>query len=229
MIILAVPDKRKCFDLFRPPSTTSSALLAYHERRTRHTAATLFDYAAFVANKDSDTGWTFDDTRQPRLASTLSGAVEHWKLGSRPDYFDAHQWIFVPASFQLMVLELSGLGYLDLRVEACAENPSTEFYAWLHRGKKQLSPDEMQARRLDLLSRQIVELAEQTRQMPDSPLAKALSRLAEAETRALSAEAKANEAERRLAAAGLGTINLEEEVGALRHRLLDRILSWVRR
>ncbi len=191
VIILAVPDKRKCFDLFRPPSTTSSALVAYHERRSRHTAATHFDHAAFIANKDSDTGWTIDDTRQPRFASTLSGAAEHWNLGAGPDYVDAHHWIFVPASLQLMVLELSGLGYLDLRVEACVENPSTEFYAWLRRGKEQLSPDQMQARRLDLLSRQIIELAEQTRQMPDSPLANALSRLAEAETRASNAEARA--------------------------------------
>ena len=97
-----------------------------------------------------------------------------------------------------MVLELSGLGYLDLRVEACAENLSTEFYAWLRRGKEQLSPDQMQACRLELLSRQIIELAEQTRQMPDSPLANALSRLADAETRALNAQARAEEAERRL-------------------------------
>ena len=79
VIILAVPDKRKCFDLFRPPSTTSSALVAYHERRSRHTAATHFDEAAFIANKESDTGWTIDDTRQPCFASTLSGAAEHWK------------------------------------------------------------------------------------------------------------------------------------------------------
>ncbi|HEY5705803.1 MAG TPA: methyltransferase domain-containing protein [Terrimicrobiaceae bacterium] len=228
VIILAVPDKRKCFDLFRPPSTTSSALLAYHERRTHHTAATHFDNAAFIANKDSDTGWTIDDARKPRLASTLSGMIEHWELGSRPDYVDAHQWIFVPASFQLMVLELSGLGYLDLRIEACAENPSTEFYAWLHRGKEQLSPDEMQARRLDLLCRQIVELAEQTRQMPGSPLANALSRLAEAETRAVNAEAKASEAERRLADAGSRIMHLEGEVAGLRRRPLDRILSRVR-
>ena len=67
VIILAVPDKRKCFDLFRAPSSTSAALLAYNERRTRHTAATHFDCAAFIANKDTDTGWTIDDTRQPRL------------------------------------------------------------------------------------------------------------------------------------------------------------------
>ena len=229
VIILAVPDKRKCFDLFRPPSTTSSALLAYHERRTRHTAATHFDSAALIANKDSDAGWTIDDTRQPRLASTLSGMAEHWKLGLRPDYVDAHNWIFVPASLQLMVLELSGLGYLDLRVEECMENPLTEFYSWLRRGKEQLSPDEMQTRRLDLLSRQTIELAEQTRQMPESPLSSALSRLAEAESRAASAVAKANEAERLLADASSQVMRLEAEFAALRRRPLNRIFSWVGR
>ena len=81
VIILAVPDKRKCFDLFRPPSTTSSALVAYHERRTRHSAATHFDIGVFTAYKDGNAGWAIDDTRQPRLAWTLSDAAEYWKLG----------------------------------------------------------------------------------------------------------------------------------------------------
>ena len=68
----------------------------------------------------------------------------------------------------------------------------------------------------------------QTRQMPDSPLSKALSRLAEAETRVVNAEARATEAERRLADAGSRIMRLEGEVAALRRRPLDRILSWVR-
>ena len=119
-----------------------------------------------------------------------------------------------------MVLELSGLGFLDLRVEACVENPFTEFYVWLRRGREQLSPDAMQARRLDLLSRQIIELAEQTRQVPDSPLANALSRLVEAEARAATAEARVSEAERRLGETGSRTMHLEREVAALRRRPL---------
>jgi len=73
-----------------------------------------------------------------------------------------------------------------------------------------------------------MELAEQTRHMPDSPLANALSKLAEAETRAANAEAKASEAERRLADAGSWIMRLEGEVAALRRRPLDRILSWAR-
>lgn len=183
VIILAVPDKRKCFDLLRQVSTTSSALTAFHEGRTRHSAATQFDQAAFIANKDLDTGWTLEDTRPLRMASNLYGAAEHWKLAQRPEYVDAHQWVFVPASFELMVLELSGLGYLDLRVESSLENPSTEFYAWLRRGRLDLSAEDLQARRLELLTRQLIEIAEQTRQIPGSPLATALARVADLEAR----------------------------------------------
>ena len=223
VIILVIPDKRKCFDLFRPVSTTSSALVAFHERRTRHSAATHFDQAAFIANKGTDTGWPIDDTRPPRLASTLEGAAEHWKLASRPEYVDAHQWTFVPASFELMVLELSGLGYLDLRIADRAENPSTEFYAWLRRGREPIPPEAMQARRLELLSRQIVEVAEQSRGIPDSPLASAAAKVEAAEARARQAEARAAEAERKLAAAA-GSAAFARRQGSL-----GRILARVRR
>jgi hypothetical protein len=122
-----------------------------------------------------------------------------------------------------MVLELSGLGYLDLRIADRAENPSTEFYAWLRRGREPLPPEAMQARRLELLSRQIVELAEQSRGIPDSPLASAAAKVEAAEARARQAEARAAEAERKLAAAA-GSAAFARRPGSL-----GRILARVRR
>jgi hypothetical protein len=58
--------------------------------------------------------------------------------------------------------------------------------------------------------------------------ANAVSRLAQAEARVSSAEARRNEVERRLADAVSRTMHLEGEVFALRRRVLDRVLSWVR-
>lgn len=42
----AIPDKRYCFDHFRPHSTTGEALQAWLERRTRHPPGLVFDYFA---------------------------------------------------------------------------------------------------------------------------------------------------------------------------------------
>lgn len=167
-IILALPDKRKTFDFYRPLSTTSEALVAFFEGRSRHTAQTHFDNAAFACNKGGDAGWFETDFRPLDPASDLAGAEQHWKLADKAEYIDAHAWIFTPASFELMVIEISELGHLDLRLDRRQENPTTEFYAWLKRGR--IPSDRVQRRRMELLNEMVIELAEQSRQIQDSPL-----------------------------------------------------------
>jgi len=163
MIVLAIPDKRKTFDFFRPVSTTSQAITAFEERRDRHTAETHFDNAAFSVNKGGDAGWLETDTREPCFASNLAGAVAHWRMAEKEEYVDAHAWVFTPASFELLVLELSELGYLNLRLERREENPTTEFYAWLRRGR--IESNQVQTRRLELMHEIVSQLAEQSRQI----------------------------------------------------------------
>lgn len=163
LIVLAVPDKRKTFDFFRPLSTTSQAITAFEERRDRHTAETHFDNAAFSVNKGGDAGWLETDTRVATFATDLAGAVAHWKMAQRDSYVDAHAWVFTPASFELLVLELSELGYLNLRLDRREENPTTEFYAWLKHGR--IESNKVQTRRLELMQEIVGELAEQSRQI----------------------------------------------------------------
>jgi len=167
IIVLAIPDKRKTFDFFRPISTTSQAITAFEERRDRHTAGTHFDNAAFSVNKGGDAGWLETDTREPTFASDLAGAVAHWKMAEDDRYVDAHAWVFTPASFELLVLELSELSYLNLRLERREENPTTEFYAWLKLGR--IDSNHVQARRMELMQEIVGELVEQSRQIKYTP------------------------------------------------------------
>lgn len=170
LVILAVPDKRKCFDFYRPVATTGEAIDAFLDRRSKHSRRTFLDFGCFAANKEGHPGWAIDDIR----VTTFDGPVTHGpflhQLSERPGYHDAHAWVFIPASFELMILELSHLGYLDLQVDAVEEQTYTEFFAWLRRGVNILPADELQAARLRLNQRVIVELAEQSRQIPGSPL-----------------------------------------------------------
>ncbi|MGU3539931.1 class I SAM-dependent methyltransferase [Methylobacterium sp. A54F] len=170
VIILALPDKRKCFDFYRHPSTTIDAITAFDEKRSRHDRRTQFEYGLRMANRAGSAGWAIDDSRAAVLAVPFDHAQGWLRVAEQPGYVDAHNWVFVPASFELLVLELAGLGYLDLRVEAVEEAVVTEFYAWLRKGREPLTPDAMQARRHVLMDRIVVELAEQSRQIPGSPL-----------------------------------------------------------
>ena len=237
-IILAVPDKRKCFDWFRPLSSTGDALVAHREQRSRHTAKTHFDYAAFMIMKGQQAGWTIDFTAPPVPVYTFRQTIDFPERASSPDYVDAHQWVFVPASFELIILELVELGLLDLRIEKVEEHIGTEFFAWLRRGAEQLAPEELARRRLELMTRSVIELAEQTRQIPGSPLLEAEERATRAEQAAAVAEAalagqsgRVKQARQAAQAATDAYANLKETLRArgLRVVIRERLSQLLRR
>ncbi|MCS0493765.1 methyltransferase domain-containing protein [Ancylobacter sp. MQZ15Z-1] len=182
VVILAVPDKRKCFDFYRPFSTTGAAIAAYREKRARHKPEIYFDFGAFYAMKGFPPGWSIDDPEPKTLRVAISELLPAWeRAANATSYVDAHQWVFTPASFKLMILELGALGFLDLRVEAVDEAPATEFYAWLRKGAEELSPEALADRRRALMDEIVIDLAEQSRQIADSPLSIATARVRELE------------------------------------------------
>ena len=169
-IILALPDKRKCFDLYRPLSTTGEAIVAHRENRSRHNMRTHLDYGLLMATRNGGPGWFINEQGRAKFYSDFSVANDFADRASSPEYVDAHQWIFVPASFELLVLELNQIGLLDLQIDKVMEAGPIEFYAWLKPGKLTIRAEDVHDFRVDLMDRQIVELAEQSRQIADSPL-----------------------------------------------------------
>lgn len=196
-VILAVPDKRKCFDAFRQISTTSEAIQAYEEKRSRHSARTHFDFRMYMTLKQDNPapGWSIDDRTRNYLAVADPRGRDYLAMADAPHYVDAHNWVFVPASLELMIQELSYLGYLDLEVSEARECHFTEFFMWLRKTDGKPAADEFQEKRRYLLEHVIVQLAEQSRQIAWSPLANAQAR--EAEEAARKAERKAAAAARR--------------------------------
>ena len=170
VVILAVPDKRKCFDFYRSLTGTADAIAAFLEKRNRHTVRTHIDYALNMALKDNGTvgAWSGRDTRPAIPANPLTDEAQWLGAAQLPHYADAHAWVFVPASFNLMILELSQLGYIDLRVEDSLDMDATEFFVWLRKGRQRLAPDEIREQRTALMQRAIVELAEQVQQLPET-------------------------------------------------------------
>lgn len=165
VVILAVPDKRKCFDFFRPISTTGDALVAYREERQRHNAKTHFEHAMYMSNRDGHPGWTMDARTPSVLACRIGSGLEFMALAEREEYVDAHSWTFTPSSFELLILELRALGLLHLSIERVQEAPATEFYAWLRPCEELEDEDTIHRYRLGLLNRMVVEQAEAARQV----------------------------------------------------------------
>jgi predicted SAM-dependent methyltransferase len=112
-LVLAVPDKRYCFDALRPISTVGQALQAYAERRHRHPPGVLFDQAAYMCTKAESIVWiepTLDDVA---LMHSSEAAKQGFETALNSEsYHDAHGWQFTPNSFRLLIKQLRALGYI---------------------------------------------------------------------------------------------------------------------
>lgn len=167
VLALAVPDKRLCFDCLRPASTTGQVLAAHRAGATRHGAAALFDAIAYDARPHGGEPSWF---RGPlgagaiRPLNPLGEAIA--ALGRLPasgegEYVDVHGWVFTPASFALLVLELGEAGVSDWRVETLHERDVTEFLVRLAPGRRRFASDaEREACRMALLQRMVEESRE---------------------------------------------------------------------
>ncbi len=164
VLALAVPDKRFCFDYFKPPSTTGDIIAAHGS--IRHPRRTLFQQNAYSASADSLHAWG----SQPIASTALMGGLETaWMAAGQasqdPDspYIDAHAWHFTPAWFRLAMLELAEGGMIDWHVDEMTPTVFCEFIVTLRRGRPAW-PDHAarEAERLSLLNATLSENHEQS-------------------------------------------------------------------
>lgn len=131
-LVLAVPDKRWCFDLLQPVSTTGAVLQAHLERRERPQPGAAFDSVAYDVLRGGQIGWGVDCTQIPTFNATLQKAKEifdHAVING--NYIDVHVWRFVPSSFRLLIEDLSAIGASSLRERQFVLGVGHEFYVAL--------------------------------------------------------------------------------------------------
>jgi hypothetical protein len=162
VVVLAIPDKRYCFDYFQPLTTTGQLLEARAERRSRHSGRLAFDHVAYAVQNGGVGGWGQHPSGEFRFFHTLEEARDLFSsIKAREDYMDLHAWRFTPASFELVLLELARLGETDWGIERTTAAKGCEFFAWLRRGglvaAASLTQTELAARRLGLLKRTLLE------------------------------------------------------------------------
>lgn len=132
IVSLAVPDMRKCFDLLKSPTSVREILTAYRERRVRHTPEALFEARAWATTRDGKTAWVRGNHLPIGFAHSFGSALKGYKsdvrrVGKAHPYIDAHTWFFTPASFELAILQLNQIGFLDLNIAWLEENHGSEF------------------------------------------------------------------------------------------------------
>jgi SAM-dependent methyltransferase len=142
VIRLAVPDKRGCFDHFRPASDIAEWIQAYRERRTRPTVYQVFReecYRTEVTARDGGPiAWRLAEvpTRDAKPAEQSLALYRQWfgPNGHEPtDYIDTHCWAFTPESFELLVRDAVAFGLVPMDIGSVSRTHGHEFFVDLHR------------------------------------------------------------------------------------------------
>lgn len=153
-LVLVNPDKRYCFDVFRPVSTTGQVLQAHLDRRTRHSPGVMFDHVANLATRGGSAGWGSEDTAALALSHTAMTGMDHLNsVLASESYVDCHAWVFTPSSFRLIAKDLADVGLIELREQRFV--PSVCWFEFLIvlSTEGEGSPDD----RLTLVKRAIAE------------------------------------------------------------------------
>lgn len=163
IVSLAVPDMRKCFDVFKPASSLREVLTAYREKRIRHTPETLLEARAFSVIRNGSGAWLAGSRGPLKFHRSFDDCWQEYQRDVNqvdPPYVDAHAWFFTPASFELLIFELGYMDLLDLSIDSLRENQGSEFVVQLRAGQPaKPGPNEFDAKRLELSLRQVSEFA----------------------------------------------------------------------
>lgn len=175
IVSLAVPDKRWCFDFFRPLTTTARWLEAAYEKRTKHTRATRFEFETYVIKRDGEIAWSHAPLRSPAFAS--GGGIDLLSALSIFDdpvdteiapYVDTHAWCFTPSSFAQIILEAHALSVIDYRIRSTFHTAGHEFFVTLeYSDERERDAYRLQQQRMNLLLATAREIKEQVDLLPD--------------------------------------------------------------
>lgn len=129
---LVVPDKRYCFDIFSPESSTGQLLDAHQHRSVRPSAGQVFDHFANAADRVGAICWDDRETDRLTLSHSLTEAKQAWsRVAEENEYIDVHNWRFTPESFRIVITDLQVLGLLPVSVVREFGTVGCEFFVTL--------------------------------------------------------------------------------------------------
>lgn len=134
VLLLAVPDKRHCFDVLQPLTSTGMVLQAHVDHRTRPTPGAIFDDVAYNAVRSGAIGWGPSDGGPLSFFAPLDAAARAFRTARQTaDYCDVHVWRYVPSSFRLILRDLQEIGEIELKEAWFHDSVGNEFYITLSR------------------------------------------------------------------------------------------------
>lgn len=134
-LVLAVPDRRYCFDLHRPGTTVGQLLEAHERGDVVPSVRAVFDYKRGHANVNTPELWKGQFSGYDQRIHGLDEVVRQVDRARQGEYVDAHVWTFTPGSFAEQLVELRNLGLSEWCFETWRPTRpnALEFYVVLRR------------------------------------------------------------------------------------------------
>lgn len=138
IISLVVPDKRFCFDHFRPITGLSKIIDAHYMKQTIHTPGSVAEYFLNTITSGGKIAWEPNFLGDYAFITSLESTQNMMERSiNSQEYIDVHAWCFTPHSFRLMIDDLYNLGLIPFREVSFFPTTNTcEFYVILGRQGK---------------------------------------------------------------------------------------------
>lgn len=167
VLSLVVPDKRYCFDFFRPLTLAGSAINSAGETK-KHSLGVVVEHFLHTGNIDMGIAWGKNADRGKihlnHTTEQVKGMIDLYR-GSPDGYIDAHRWVFTKSSFELLFNDLVSLDFLsNIVILKSYDVEGCEFYISLQKvpDDAYIKPPFDQNERLGLL----MEIERELRETP---------------------------------------------------------------
>lgn len=132
VLSLAIPDKRFCFDAFRPITGLARIVDSHLGGFSVQSPGTVAEFYMNVISKGGNIAWEKGTDGPVEFIHGAEEALEKFEsVRRRGTYYDVHSWVFVPSSFRLLLLDLHQLGFTKLKELSFSQTVGSEFFVTL--------------------------------------------------------------------------------------------------
>ncbi|SEJ87714.1 hypothetical protein SAMN05660742_12134 [Propionispira arboris] len=123
--IMAIPDRRYCFDYYNKNSTIMDIVLAYYEKNKVHTLHTLL-CNLYRTHSNSVLHWQGEHGNYPKITKQqIEDQIERYKV-SNSQYIDSHAWYYTPQSMYHILKYLIEMKFIHFDIEQISDTAKNE-------------------------------------------------------------------------------------------------------
>lgn len=157
VISLVIPDKRYCFDHFRPITGISNIIDSYYQKNKINTPGKVAEYYLNVVSKGGSIAWDSNTNGDYKFIHSLENALQGMNFVlNQKEYLDVHAWCFVPSSFRLIIHDLYNLGLIPFQEVEFFPTVGCEFYITLSQMGRGINKSRLEM--LDMIESEIKDM-----------------------------------------------------------------------